>query len=359
MDAIVLVGGEGTRMRPLTYELPKQMLPVVDRPMIEHVVAWLVSHGIRRVVLSLGYRPDSFSEAFPTGELAGAHLVYATEPDLLDTAGAVRFAARYADVEETFLVLNGDVLSDFDVTSLVQLHQVSGAKATIQLTPVADPCSFGVVPVDSDGRVTAFIEKPEPDKAPTNLVNAGCYILEPAVLGQIAPDRRVSMERETFPSLVERGELYALASHAYWLDTGTPENYIRASLDVLRGLRTELSLPRVPQLESGVFVHPAASVAGGVLPASYIGPRATISPGAEVANAVVSEGASVAEGARISGSIVMAGARVGRDAVIESSVVGPGAAIGDASSVTRFSVIGARCEVGASSSLEAARFGPA
>ncbi|MGH9297848.1 MAG: nucleotidyltransferase family protein, partial [Acidimicrobiales bacterium] len=251
MDAVVLVGGEGTRLRPLTYDLPKQMLPVVDRPMIEHVVAWLGRHGVERVVLSLGYRPDAFVEAFPSGEVDGVRLVYAPEPEPLDTAGAVRFAAEAAGTRGRLLVLNGDVLSDMDVSALIAFHEQQRAKATIQLTPVEDPSRFGVVPTDHDGKVLAFIEKPSPDEAPTNHINAGCYVLEQEVLEGIDPGRRVSIERETFPALVAGGGLYALSSDAYWLDTGTPENYLQASLDVLEGRRTPASCPRAREVEEG------------------------------------------------------------------------------------------------------------
>jgi len=162
MDAVVLVGGEGTRLRPLTYEIPKQMLPVVGRPMIAHVVEWLGHHGVDRVVLSLGYRADAFVQAFPTNRLAGVALEYAVETEPLDTAGAIRFAAQGAGVSDTFLVLNGDVLTEFDASRLVEFHRSRSADATIALTPVPDPSSFGVVPTDASGLVTAFIEKPRP-----------------------------------------------------------------------------------------------------------------------------------------------------------------------------------------------------
>ena len=356
MDAIVLVGGEGTRLRPLTYDIPKQMLPIVDRSMIEHVVGWLARHGIDRVVLSVGYRPDAFVEAFPEGELCGVRLAYAVEPEPLDTAGAVAFAAESASVRDTFLVLNGDVLTDFDLGSLLEFHRDRGGAATIGLTPVADPSSFGVVPTDSESRVTAFIEKPAPGAAPTNLINAGCYVLEPSVLELVPTGRRVSIERETFPALAEHGVLYALSSDAYWIDTGTPEKFVRASLDVLHGLRTAASLPSVPESARGAFVDPSALVLGRVGPATFVGRGALIAEGSEIADSVVSEDAVVEAGARISGSVVMAGARIGARAVLESSIVGPGADVGPSCNVSGFSVLGARCNLEAGSTLVAARF---
>ena len=237
MDAVVLVGGEGTRLRPLTYDIPKQMLPIVGRPMIAHVVEWLGSHGVDRVVLSLGYRADAFVQAFPANRLSGVALEYAVEPEALDTAGAIRFAAGEAGVRDTFLVLNGDIITDFDASGLVAFHRSRSAEATLALTPVPDPSSFGVVPTDADGRVTAFIEKPPAGTAPTNLINAGIYVLETSVLARIEGGRRVSIERETFPELVAAGRLYALASDAYWLDTGRPHHYLQAQLDILSSRR--------------------------------------------------------------------------------------------------------------------------
>ncbi len=356
MDAVVLVGGEGTRLRPLTYDTPKQMLPVVDRPMIEHVVEWLASHGIDRVVLSLGYRPDAFLEAFPSGECEGVRLVYAIEPELLDTAGAIGFAARTAGIETTFLVLNGDVLSDFDVSSLVAFHRDRRAETTIQLTPVEDPSFFGVVPTDETGRVTAFIEKPVREAAPTNLINAGCYVVEPTVLDRIPAGRRVSIERETFPALVEAGALFAVASDAYWLDTGTPEKYIQASLDILHGLRTKRSEPRTAKVAPGLFVDPSAEVSGDLLAPALVGRGVVVEEGAHVVDTVLLDGARVAAGARVVGSIVMAGAQIRDGVLVESSIVGPGSTIGRGSVIREASVVGTDAVLSADMALEGARY---
>ena len=187
---MVLVGGEGTRLRPLTLTTPKQMLPVGGRPMIERVLGHLAGHGIDEAVLSLGYRPDAFIDAYPDGKCAGVKLIYAVEESPLDTAGAIRYAASQAGTAETFVVVNGDVLTGLDVAGLVRFHHEHPAEATIALTPVPNPSAFGVVPTDDDGRVLAFIEKPAPGQAPTNLINAGTYVLEPSVLDRIRRDRR-------------------------------------------------------------------------------------------------------------------------------------------------------------------------
>ena len=235
MKSIILVGGMGTRLRPLTYEMPKQMLPLVGVPMIECVFEMLAPHGITEVILSLGYLPDHFIQAFPDGSIAGVKISYAVEPEPLDTAGAIKFAAEFAGVDDTFLVVNGDVLTDLDVTALLAFHRSHGAEATIALHPVEDPSRFGVVVTDDEGRVSAFIEKPPRDEAPTNLINAGTYVFEPSVLKRIDSGRKVSVERETFPVLAADGKLFAMADGAYWLDTGTPATFLQANIDVLNG----------------------------------------------------------------------------------------------------------------------------
>jgi len=327
--AIVLVGGFGTRLRPLTYTCPKQMLPIVHRPMIEHVVGHLARHGVDDVVLSLGYRPDAFTAAYPEGRCAGATLHYAVEPEPLDTAGAIRFAALDAGIDERFLVVNGDVLTDLDIEALVAFHQKRGAEATIALHRVDDPSRYGVVPTDPDGRVLAFVEKPPRDEAPTDLINAGTYVLEPSVLERIPGGRRVSVERETFPALVAEGTLYALDGATYWIDTGTPCEYIQAQLDLVAGVRGEA-------VEG---VHPTARVDAD----------------ATVSRAVVGEGAVVAPGARVERSVLLPGAGVASGAVVEDSVVGPGAAVGAGARVVGGSVIGDDHVVEAGARLDGVR----
>ena len=324
MRAVVLVGGFGTRLRPLTLTTPKQMLPVAGRPMIERVLAHLAGHGIDDVVLSLGYRPDAFTEAYPDQRCAGVRLHYAVEPEPLDTAGAIGFAAREAGVEDRFLVVNGDVLTDIDLSALVAFHAASGAEGTIALTKVDDPSQFGVVPTDAEGRVIAFVEKPPPGEAPTDLVNAGFYVLERSVLDRIPAGRRVNIERETFPAMVASGTLRGLADPAYWLDVGTPERLLQANLDIVRGLR--------PTVE----VDPSED--GGV------------DRGADVAGSVVGVGAVVAGGATVTGSALGAGVQVGAGAVVEDAVLLPGATVGDGATVRR-SLVGVGARVGARSSL--------
>ncbi len=313
MRAVVLVGGKGTRLRPLTYTAPKQMLPVAGRPMIEWVLEHLASHGVSEVVLSLGYRPDAFTEAYPDGVCGGVALHYAVEDEPLDTAGAIAFAARSAGLDrEPFVVVNGDVLTGLDVGAIVAFHRDRGAEATIALTPVDDPSRFGVVPTDAEGRVEAFIEKPPPGTAPTNLINAGTYVLEPSVLDRIAPGGPVSIERATFPELVAARSLYAMASDADWVDAGTPATYLSANLARAAG-----------PAPAGVEVHRDATVSHSVL-----GAGVRIGAGATVEGSLLLDGAHIADGASVSGSIVGWGAEVGAWATVSDlAVLGLDAAV--------------------------------
>lgn len=326
MIAVVLVGGQGTRLRPLTLTTPKQMLPVAGRPMIERVLAHLAAHGVDEVVLSLGYRPDAFKVAYRDGYCAGVKLRYAVEPEPRDTAGGIAFAARFAKVDETFVVQNGDVLTTLDVTALVAFHRLRGGAATISLTPVADPSRYGVVATDERGRVTAFVEKPPPGQAPSNFINAGTYVLEPEVIDLIAADRPVSIERETFPALVVSGSLYALASDAEWVDAGTVPTYLSANLNLARQERC--------------WIHAGAEV----------------DPAATVVDSIIADGATVAEGASVEGALVMSGARVGRSAVVRDSIIGAGAVVGDRAVIEALSILGEDVAVEEGSELSGAHF---
>ena len=326
----MLVGGFGTRLRPLTAHTPKQMLPVVDRPMIEHVVAHLAEHGVDDAVLSLGYRPDAFLEAYPDGRCAGVSLHYAVEPEPLDTAGAIRFAALDAGIDDTFVVLNGDVLTDFDLGKLLSRHAEAGAEGTIHLTPVDDPSRYGVVPTDEVGRVQAFIEKPPREQAPSRWINAGTYVLEPSVIARIPEGRKVSIERETFPAMVEDASLYAVESDDYWIDAGTPAAYLQAQLDLVDG-------------------HRAAG------PVEGVSPDAVVDGGATVRHSVVMAAAVVEEGAVVVDAVLLPGARVASGAEVTGSVVGPGAVVEAGAVVTDLSVLGDGAVVEAGERLEGVR----
>ncbi len=348
------MGGEGTRLRPLTYTTPKQLLPVAEMPMIERVLAHLEEHGVSDAVLSLGYRPDAFRAAYPDGKAGGVRLEYVVEHEPLDTAGAIRFAATEAGISETFLVLNGDVLTDLDIGALLELHGKWGAEATLHLTPVEDPSAFGVVETDPKGRVTAFIEKPPREQATTNLINAGTYVMEPSVLGRIPAGRRVSVERETFPALVADKSLFALATDDYWLDTGTPDKYLQANRDLLEGRRPWAPHPRAEQVAPGEW-RLGSSVVDGEVHCSLVGEGARVERGSSVRSAVVGGEAVVEAGATVAGSVVLAGALVKRGAVVEDSVLGHRSVVREKAELRAATVVGDRATVEAGARLRASR----
>lgn len=313
MRAVVLVGGFGTRLQPLTLDTPKQMLPIVGKPMIEHVVEYLSGHGITEVILSLGFAPDVFQQAYPDGHCNGVKIHYAIEPEPLDTAGAIRFAADSADISETFLVLNGDVLTDLDLENLISFHKKTGAEASIHLIPVEDPSRYGVVPTDEDGRVLGFIEKPRPEESPTNWINAGTYVLEPSVLERISSGQRVSVEKEVFPALALESQLFGFKSENYWIDTGTPATYLQAQLDLISGGVREKS-------NSGID---PTSLLDGEATESIIGADVVVERGAQIHKSVIMKGTRIEQGAVISNSIIGFESVVAQDAFISSfSVVG-------------------------------------
>jgi mannose-1-phosphate guanylyltransferase len=353
--AIALVGGEGTRLRPLTYTTPKQLLPVVEVPMVERVLANLAASGVDEVVLSMAYRPDAFRAAYPEGSAAGVQLTYAIEPEPLDTAGAIRFAALEAAIDETFVVVNGDVLTDIDVAALVGFHRARGADATIQLTCVDDPSRYGVVPTDADGRVVAFVEKPRRGEIPSNQVNAGTYVLEPSVLERIAPGRRVSVERDTFPALAAEGRVYASASPAYWLDTGTPEAYLRANTDLLDGTRPGPPAPGARQGGAGVWTLGRPELRGDVGPSSLVGDGAVVEAGAVVRASVVGSGCVIEPGAVVSDSVLLPGCRVAAGASVSRSILGRRVVVGAAGVVGSLSVVGDDVEIRGGDTLAGAR----
>jgi mannose-1-phosphate guanylyltransferase len=311
MRAVVLVGGFGTRMRPLTNDVPKSMLPVGHEPMISRLVGRLVEGGVTEVTLALGFKAEPFIEAFPDGRCHGARLDYAVEPEPLDTGGAIRFAAEHAGIGDTFIVANGDIITDLDVSAVLAAHRATGAEATIHLTPVDDPSSFGTVELDPNGRVQRFVEKPPPGTMTSNLINAGSYVLEPSAVERIPAGRPVSLEREIFPDLVGRATLFAVATTDYWIDAGRPELYLRANLDLVNGRRSE----RVDEVAPGATVDATASIQ-----LSLIGAGAVVAERASVIDSVVLPGAEVGREATVERSIVMG--RVGPNAVVCDAVIG-------------------------------------
>lgn len=320
MKAVVLVGGEGTRLRPLTQTIPKPLLPLVDRPFLHHVLDHLAAHGVHEVLLSSPYLERAFG-SFVADRHGDPAITWITESVPLGTAGAAANAARTLD--ETFLVLNGDILTDLDLTALMALHRDRGATATITLTTVGDARPYGLVATDGDGRVTEFLEKPS-DPVPGN-VNAGTYVLEPGALTGVPSDRAVSIERETFPALIASGAgVYGYVSRDYWMDLGTPEKYLRATFDALegmiRGLRYE-----APHLDPSAQVSLRSHLGRWVV----LGPGVRVDDDAEVEDSVVLAGGVVGAGAHVRDSIVGPRAMIGRGATVEGSVLAEGAGVPD------------------------------
>ncbi len=318
MRAVVLVGGFGTRLRPLTFSAPKPMLPIGHVPMITRLVDRLGRGGVTEVVLALGFRPEPFVEAFPDGRCGDVALTYAVEPEPLDTAGAIKFAAEYAGIDDTFVVANGDVMTDLDVSALVDAHRAFGAEATLHLIGVVDPSAFGVVDLASDATVRAFIEKPAPGTEPSNLINAGTYVFEPSVLDRIPSGRKISIERDTFPKIVADGGLRGLATDDYWIDAGVPDLYRAANLDLLDGKRRH---ERCDAVAPSADVHASAEVRH-----SIVGDGVVVAAGAVVADSVLLPGARVASGAVVERSLVMG--TVGEDAVVRDAMIGADGHVG-------------------------------
>lgn len=311
MKAVVLVGGEGTRLRPLTYRTPKPLLPIANVAFLERQLDWLASHGVDEVVLSLGYLPDAFVEHFPDECYGDVKLRFVVEDEPLGTAGGIRFAAE--GIEQRLVVCNGDVLTALDLTALLRFHDERGAEATIALTRVEDPSAFGVVPTRADGEVVAFVEKPPRDQAPTHWINAGTYVLEPSVLHTIPPRLNVSIERETFPRMLDRpGRLFGMRSDAYWLDIGTPAKFFEAHVDVLAGAVGQPPAPDAVEQAPQVWVQPGAEIAtdaqlsGPVL----VGRDARIGVGARLSSAFVGPGVTLGAGATVERAVLLAGTHV-------------------------------------------------
>jgi mannose-1-phosphate guanylyltransferase len=311
VKALLLAGGFGTRLRPLTLTRPKPMLPVFNRPHIAHVLDLLQRHGIEDAVLLTSYLAETFDDLVEEARSRGMRLDVNQEEEPLGTAGALRHAEQLV-ADEAFLVFNADVLTDADVGALVDFHREREAEATILLTPVEDPSAFGVVPTEPDGRVTAFVEKPPPGTAPTNLINAGVYVLEPSVLERIPPGEPWSIERATFPELVEDGaRLFASPTESYWIDIGTPAKYLQANLDALEG--------RVA-LQGGASVD--ARVAGDArVSCSCLGAGATVGSAARVTQSVLLPGVSVGERAEVTRSILGEGVEVAAGAVVDGAAI--------------------------------------
>ena len=335
LEAILLVGGQGTRLRPLTIATPKPLLPTAGVPFLAHQLAKAAAYGVTRVVMATFYRAEMFAECLGDGSDFGLEISYIQEETPLDTGGAIRNAASVlrGGPADPVVVLNGDVLSGHDLTAQLAAHQARGAAVTLHLVEVPDPSRFGCVPIDSSGRVTAFLEK-TPDPV-TNRINAGCYIFRREVIDRIPQGRRVSVERETFPGLISAGELVlGYVDTSYWLDVGTPEAFISGSRDLVLG---ELASPALPGpcgealvLPGGV-IEPGAKVGGGTV----VGAGCYVGPDAEVDGSVLFDGAVVGQAAVVRASAVGRGARIDEGAVLDGVVIGDRARIASGNELAR------------------------
>lgn len=316
MHAVVLVGGFGTRLRPLTFSTPKPLLPIANVKQLEHLIANLSTAGVTDVVLAIGFKPEPFLQAFPDGVCAGVRVHYAVEPEPLDTAGAIAFAARHAGISSTFVVMNGDILCDVNIADLVEFHTSHGAEGTLHLTPVDDPSQYGVVEVNDQGWVQRFVEKPQPGETSSRVINAGTYVLEPTVLDRMPEGQKLSIERVVFPAMVANGTLAAMPSNDYWIDTGRPETYLQANLDLIDGTRQRI----LSSVGTNAIIHPSASITHSV-----IGDDSVIGEGCVITDSVVLPGAVIGDRVRLERSLVMG--TVGADATLTSCVIGADAHI--------------------------------
>ncbi|MBP8181498.1 MAG: NDP-sugar synthase [Acidimicrobiia bacterium] len=363
MRAILLAGGAGTRLRPLTYTTPKPLLPVCNQPFLERQLTWLARFGVTDVTLALGYLADPFVEHFPGETFGDITLSYAVEPEALGTAGAIKFAADQIHVgtDERIVVCNGDVLTDLDLSELVEFHADHSAEATISLTRVDDPSRFGVVPTDSDGRVRAFVEKPPPGKAPSHWINAGTYILEGEMLDRIPLGVNTSIERETFPRmLAQDGRLFAMESAAYWLDVGVPAQYLQAHHDLLNGRLGDVVVPGAVRDGMGPWTQGAVVATAGSTcsPNTLLGGGTHVADGAVVVMSSVGSGCEIGRGALVRDAVLGDGAVVEPGARVEHSIIGPGAVVGAGAVVQQISVVGAGAMVPAGSTQSEARINP-
>lgn len=329
MKAILLAGGKGTRLRPLTLHTPKPVVPIFDRAFLHYQIDLLRQvPEIDEVILSLNYQPRRIEEVFGEGEGTGVRLRYVVEPAPLGTGGAIRYAAQ--GIDDTLVVFNGDVMTAVDVQAVVERHRAAAAQATIVLTPVENPSAYGLVETDADGRVTRFLEKPGADEITCNTINAGIYVLEPSTFDRIPKDVNYSIERAYFPSLTERGETFvAYVDQGYWIDIGTPEKYIQVHRDLFDG-RFSAGLFRTADRQAPIVSDEARVDAGATLIAPcFVDAGAHVKAGATVGPyAVLGRGVVVEDGARLANTIVWPNTRIGQNADVEGPILGRGCHIG-------------------------------
>ena len=342
MKAVILVGGEGTRLQPLTCNIPKAVVPILNRPFLEHLLRYLGKHNIRDIILAMGYLPDPIQSRLGDGTQFGVRVTYLVEESPLGTAGAVKNAESLLD--GPLIVFNGDTLTHIDLTAMMKRHREIKPKASIALTPVDNPTIYGIVETDTQGMVKRFVEKPSWDKVTTNMINAGIYILEPEVLTHIPTSTLSMFENYLFPLLLEMGEpISSYPSDAYWIDIGTPEKYLKAHHDLL----LEWSDGDV-RIEGEINIHSTARIEGPVL----IGEKCDIGANVQIKGpAVLGPRCRIAEGAIIEGAVLWGGVQVAEEAVIRNCVVGSCSCIESRCHILEDCVLGDNVTVGEGSRL--------
>jgi mannose-1-phosphate guanylyltransferase len=343
MKAVILVGGEATRLRPLTCNTPKIMIPVLNRPFFEHLVGYLKKHDIVDIILAVGKSPEQIQDCVGDGSELGVRLTYSIEDRPLGTAGAVKNAERF--LNESFIVLNGDIFTDIDLGRLIRLHREHKAIASLALTPVADPTIYGVVETNSEGRVGLFIEKPSRDNVTTNMINAGIYILEPDILSYIVPSAFSMFERDVFPPLLEKGQvLYGYPSQDYWIDIGTPDKYLKLQHDLLRRHAGNNGI----EFEGQSFVDSSAQIEGPAM----IGEGSFIDRNSMVRGpAVLGARCRIEEGAVVEGAVLWQDCRIGKGAKLRNCLVASRCHVGEESEITDDCILGDDVLVGTGSKL--------
>lgn len=344
MKAVILVGGEGTRLRPLTTNRPKPLIPLVNRPFLDHVLNVLRTHGITDVVLAMSYLSENFEQAYGDGSHLGMKLTYVREEQPMGTGGAIKNVEEHLVPGETFLVLNGDILTDIDLTDMLKMHTDNGSICSISLTPVEDPSAYGVVDLDETGRIQRFTEKPKREEATSNWINAGTYILEPEALEYIPAGEHYMVERGLFPTLLAEGKpLYGYKTGAYWMDIGTPAKYLQAHADLLAGRlkyfiepEGELFAERVWAGE-GTSIHDGARLTGPLV----VGRNCRISEGAALTGPLVlGDGCEVGEGAELQSMVAWNRVTFGTNSVSHSCIVASNARIGEGTHLEELCIIG-------------------
>jgi mannose-1-phosphate guanylyltransferase len=363
MQAVILVGGEGTRLRPLTSTVPKPVVPLVDRPFIAFMIEWLRRHGIEDVIMSCGFLATSVRNVLGDGSALGIRLRFVEEPDPRGTAGALKFAESMLD--ERFLLLNGDVLTDIDLTAQIAQHERTGARATLALVPVEDPTAYGLVRLTPEHAVSEFVEKPSSDQLEggaargqagrggadrplysyTNLISAGAYVLERDVLELVPAERNVSIEREVWPLLIGQG-LYGFPSESYWLDIGTPERYLQGTFDIIEG---NVATAVGERLGSGYLaIAPDALLEGRAIPPAVLEPGVHVAPGAHVGSLVVlGQGVTVGAGSTVERAVIMNGSEIGAGCTLRDCIVAAGCRVGEGTQLTDGAVLGEGVTLGA------------